>query len=370
MSRLLLPHAALPSSNQLVGRDDDAVQPNPGDVVECVELAELRETCRRIESEKQELANRVRSLDRQLDVYRFLDPLGLGRKLRPWLFDTQQHSPRPFKIPADYQTVRLHEPAPAISIVTPSYNQAQFLERTIRSVLDQRYPRLEYIVQDGGSSDGSDAIIARHNAQLAFWESARDGGQSNAINRGMGRATGEILAYLNSDDVLLPGSLAYVANIFARRPDVDLIYGHRVIIDANDMEVGRWVLPPHDDELLSWVDFVPQETMFWRRRIWEKVGSAVDESFDFAMDWDLLLRFRAAGAKMYRAPRFLGAFRATPQQKSNTMVDNVGRREVRLLKERSLGYQPDGVEWDRRLRPYLARHVVLRLLYRLGILRY
>src|SRR5439155_11875113 len=119
-------------------------------------------------------------------------------------------------------------------------------------------------------------------------------GQAHAINLGFRHATGEILAYLNSDDLLLPGALAYVANHVVRHPEVGVVYGHRVVIDADGREVGRWVLPPQDDASLVWDDYVPQETMFWRRRAWERVGARLDETFHFALDWDLILRFRQA----------------------------------------------------------------------------
>ena len=157
-----------------------------------------------------------------------------------------------------------------ISIVTPSFNQGHVLEATLRSVLDQGYSALQYVVQDGGSTDASVAILERYSARLFAWESARDGGQSAAINRGLRRTTGDIMAYLNSDDILLPGSLAYVADFFARHPDVDVVYGHRVLIDDTGAEVGRWVLPPHDDRVIAFADFIPQETMFWRRRAWTR----------------------------------------------------------------------------------------------------
>src|SRR5262249_1995819 len=179
-----------------------------------------------------------------------------------------------------------------IAIVTPSFNQGAFLERTLASVLGQQYPRLEYVVQDGGSTDGTLAVLQRYRDQLTHWESVRDRGQAHAINLGFRRTTGDIMAYLNSDDLLFPGALAFVARYFAAHPQVDVVYGHRVIIDEQDQEVGRWVLPPHEDEVLSWTDPVPQETVFWRRRVWERVGGAMDESFQFALDWDLLLRFR------------------------------------------------------------------------------
>lgn len=334
------------------------------------ELAELRRRCERLGDENRSIVEWNQSIARELSVYRFLDPYRLGRRLRPWLFELRQHEPRPMRIPARYRHVRPPKTAPTISIVTPSYNHADYLERTLRSVLDQHYPRLEYFVQDGGSTDDSASIIARYDGQLAGWESAQDGGQSNAINRGLDRSTGDILAYLNSDDLLMPGSLAYVANLFANRPDIDVLYGHRYVIDVDDREVGSWLLPPHDDKLLPWINFVPQETLFWRRRIWEKVGSKVDESFDYAMDWDLLLRFQAAGAKMIRAPRFLGAFRVYPSQKTSALFAKVGLPEIERLQQRYLGFVPSNSQRDERIRSYLIRHVAVRLLYRLGILQF
>src|SRR5207244_4015693 len=131
-------------------------------------------------------------------------------------------------------------------------------------VLGQQYPRLEYIVQDGGSSDETPAVLERYRPQLTRWESRADRGQAHAINLGFRHATGDVLGYLNSDDLLLPGAVRYVGAFFARHPQIDVVYGHRVMIDESDAEVGRWVLPPHEDEVLRWVDYVPQETLFWR----------------------------------------------------------------------------------------------------------
>jgi glycosyltransferase involved in cell wall biosynthesis len=249
--------------------------------------------------------------------------------------------------------------APTISIVTPSYNQAQFIERTVRSVVEQGYPNLDYRVQDGGSNDGTVDILRRYERRLAGWDSCRDNGQAEAINRGFARASGEIMAWLNSDDVLLPGSLVYVADYFERHPAVDVIYSHRILIDEEDRQIGRWVLPTHSDNVLSWADFVPQETLFWRRRIWEKAGGRVDESFRFAMDWDLLLRFREAGARFARVPTFLGAFRIHGRQKTSAAISDVGYREMDRLRERILGRVPDPSEVRRAIAPYLMRHVAV-----------
>jgi hypothetical protein len=124
------------------------------------------------------------------------------------------------------------------------------------------------------------------------------------------------------------------------------------------------VLPPHDDKVLSWADFVPQETLFWRRRIWEKSGARVDESFRFALDWDLLLRFRAAGARFARLPRFLGAFRIHEQQKTSAAINEVGFREMDRIRERELGHLPSRTQIKAALAAYLGRHVVSDLAWR------
>ena len=238
--------------------------------------------------------------------------------------------PRQLRVPARYHRKPTLADPPLISIVTPSYNQGPFLERTIRSVLEQEYPRLEYVVQDGGSKDATVEVLDKYRAQLHHCESRKDNGQAHAINLGFAHTSGDIMAYLNSDDLLLPGALFTVAKYFADHPDVDVIYGHRVIINRTGDETGRWVLPPHDAEAIKWADFVPQETLFWRRRIWDKVGG-IDESFRFAMDWDLILRFQEAGAKFRRLGRFLGAFRVHGESKTVTSVESAGTDEMSIL---------------------------------------
>jgi glycosyltransferase involved in cell wall biosynthesis len=290
--------------------------------------------------------------------------------LRRKVFRLRNHAPRPLSLPRHYARSRIPPSAPSISIVTPSFNQGHVLEETIRSVLEQEYPALEYIVQDGGSTDGSGAVLERYGSRLTHWESAPDGGQSAAINRGMRRTTGEIMAYLNSDDVLLPGSLAYVAAYFQTHPEVDVVYGHRVLIDEEGREIGRWVLPPHDEQTIAFADFIPQETMFWRRRAWEKVGSRIDESFRFAMDWDLILRFRDAGLTFRRLPRFLGAFRVWQDQKSLAWWLPFGRRECERLTARTLGTTPSREKIRRVLRRYVQRHWMCDKLYLAGLVRY
>ena len=188
-------------------------------------------------------------------------------------------------------------------------------------------------------------------------------GQAHAINLGFAGTRGELMAYLNADDFLLPGSLAHVSAYFAAHPDVDVVYGHRVIVDHNGHRVGVWVTPPHSDHALRHVDYVPQETTFWRRRIWEAVGGSVDEGLDFAIDWDLLLRFRAAGARFVRLPRLLGGFRALSGQKTQAHAD-VGERECMRLRQRYLGRPLTHAEAGARLQGYLRRSAAHHLAFR------
>jgi carbamoyltransferase len=278
--------------------------------------------------------------------------------LQPRLGVLHQYPPRPLRL---RQKKSFPPPlgVPAkISIVTPSLNQGKYIERTIRSVVEQDYPDFEYIVQDGQSSDGTLEVLETYSDSLAHWESSKDGGQAHAINMGFRHATGDIMAYLNSDDFLLPGTLAYVAQYFADHPEADVVYSHRVIVDEHDKEIGRWIMPPHDGAVLSWVDYLPQETLFWRRRIWNKVGGEIDESFQFAMDWDLILRFRDAGAKFVRLPRFLAAFRVHPLQKTSAHIEGLGAQEMDRLRRRCHGRTVTHLEAMSAAAPYIARHIL------------
>ena len=252
--------------------------------------------------------------------------------------------------------------APTIAIVTPTLNQNRFIEQTIASVLGQGYPRLSYTVQDGGSTDGTLATLEAHGDAFS-WSSEADGGQAEAINRGFARVQGAIMAWVNSDDTLLPGTLAYVADYFAEHPKVDMIYGNRVFIDAAGREVGRCVLPRHDPAALKFIDYVPQETLFWRRRVWDAVG-AIDTSFHYALDWDFILRAQDAGFEICHVARFLGGFRVHDGQK--TVANRaVGDAEMQRLRLRSLGVTPSAREISQGVRRYLLRHVAADRAYRL-----
>lgn len=275
---------------------------------------------------------------------------------RPKIGVLKQHSPQPIRLPSRYSRRPSLPGYPVVSVVTPSLNQVAFIERTIRSVLDQGYPRLEYHVQDAASTDGTREVLTRNATGLMSWESRADNGQSHALNLAFQRTGGEIMAYLNADDVLLPGALHAVVSFFLRHPQIDVVYGNRLLIDEHDLQIGRWVLPPHDDAVLPWADFVPQETLFWRRRIWDRAGARIDEEFDFAMDWDLLLRFRDAGARFARLPRFLGGFRVHPAQKTSARIHDLGLTEMQRLRERCHGRVVNPEDINRHIAWYLVKH--------------
>jgi glycosyltransferase involved in cell wall biosynthesis len=309
-------------------------------------------------------------------IYQMLGSTSLGSKLiqpgllSPGLGVLSHHQPKPLDIPKHYASARATDSCPVISIVTPALNQSDFIERTIKSVISQNYPKLQYIIKDGGSSDGTEKILEKYSEFFLHCESSEDQSQSNALNMGFKYATGEIMSYLNSDDLLLPGSLHYVGNFFTDHPDVDVVYGHRVLIDVFDREIGRWVLPPHDDDILLWVDYIPQETLFWRRRIWDKASGHMDESFQFALDWDLILRFRDAGAKFARLPRFLGAFRVHDSQKTSKNILETGQREMDRLLHQHHKRVISEEEAGKNKRKYLVKHMFLNLLYKFKLLRY
>jgi glycosyltransferase involved in cell wall biosynthesis len=182
---------------------------------------------------------------------------------------------------------------PKISIVTPSYNQAAFLEQTMRSVLEQDYPRVEYIIIDGGSTDGSIQIIRKYEKQLAYWVSEPDQGPGQALNKGFARATGEIFAWLNSDDYILPGALRTVARIFATA-GVDLVYGDSLHVDEHGWVTDCSILPsmPPQPLLLYAVGCLHQESSYWRAALHHQVGE-IDETLFPGFDVDWFLRLTA-----------------------------------------------------------------------------
>jgi glycosyltransferase involved in cell wall biosynthesis len=198
--------------------------------------------------------------------------------------------------------------SPLVSIVTPSFNQARYLESTLLSVLDQDYPNLEYILMDGGSTDGSVEIIRRYSDRLAWWISEKDRGQTDAINKGFANARGEILAWLNSDDTYEPNAVSEAVAFLQDHPEVGLVYGDANIIDENGRIVGRFPAARTSyRRLRQGYVHIPQQSAFWRADLWRKVGP-LDPAFYFAMDYDLWVRL-AALVPIHYHPRVWANFR-------------------------------------------------------------
>lgn len=255
------------------------------------------------------------------------------------------------------EDVKITKTLPTISLVTPSFNQARFIEETIRSVVDQRYPGLEYFIQDGGSTDGTVNILKKLSGRLSGWRSSTDQGQAHAINLAFSQTSGDIMGWLNSDDLHFPHTLWRIGNYFQTHPEVDVVYGNRLIINEAGQEIGKWILPKHKDAILTWADYVPQETLFWRRRIWDKAGGRLDPVLQFALDWDLLVRFREAGASIRHLDEFLGCFRVHDDQKTSLQLSSRGTQEMNLIRYRIHGRIPDQKEIWVQLKKYLRKSV-------------
>ncbi len=197
-----------------------------------------------------------------------------------------------------------------VSIITPSFNQAPFLERTIQSVLAQTHPDIEYIIIDGGSTDGSVDIIRRYAdaRKLAFWVSEPDQGQTEAINKGFARAKGQVLAWLNSDDTLEPQAAAEAVAYLREHPEVGMVYGDTNFIDSKGDVIGKFPARQTDYRLLrQGFVHVPQQASFFRADLWRQVGP-LDPSFYFAMDYDLWVRLARVAHLVY-LPRLWANFR-------------------------------------------------------------
>lgn len=221
---------------------------------------------------------------------------------------------------------------PSISLVTCSYQQGRFLEATIQSVLAQEYLALEYLIVDGGSTDGSAEIIRRHERSLAFWASEKDRGQTDALSKGFARSTGEIMGWLCSDDVLLPGALRKVGEFFAAHPNVECVYGDSVWIDSLSCVVrAKKEIPWSRFVYLFDHNYLPQPSVFWRRSLFDRVGG-LDERWNLAMDSDLWLRFSTV-CKLHHLPQYLSCMRTYPEQKTR-LLKPAARAEDEALRRR------------------------------------
>lgn len=214
------------------------------------------------------------------------------------------------------------------SIVTPSYNQAQFLDRTIRSVISQSFPPFEYYVIDGGSGDGSQDVIRAHEASLSGWRSERDRGQGDAINKGFAGASGDICAWINSDDFYLKGAFERVAAVFETRPDVDFVYGDVLSVDRDGALMNVMRFAPYGWRDLASFRIISQPAVFFRRSLWEKSGG-LDLSYHFLLDHHLWLRMTAE-AKMFYLPEPLAAARFYPEAKNRANTADFGKEARRI----------------------------------------
>src|SRR5262249_12714718 len=221
------------------------------------------------------------------------------------------------------------------------------------SVLDQDYRQIEYIVIDGGSRDGSVEILQRYSSQLAYWVSERDRGQTEAIAKGLRQGHGDVLGYLNSDDLYLPGALGSVAAFFQAHPEVGLVYGDCQVIDPAGRVLG--ILPPHDFSLrraIERAEFIPQPAAFWRRSVAEDVGP-FDVSLQYAMDYEYFIRL-ARASRVAHIPQVVAAFRLHPASKT-VARDELHWRDTRAVSER-YGLRPwHAWYWLRRLRHWGPR---------------
>ncbi len=196
---------------------------------------------------------------------------------------------------------------PRVTVITPSYNQAAFLEQTIQSVLDQAYPNLEYMIVDGGSTDGSVEIIRKYADKLAWWVSEKDSGQGEAINKGFARASGDLVAWLNSDDLHLPGMIAAAVEAFEAHPEAGLVYGDVLSIDGSGQPINLMKFKPYTLADLMEFRIISQPGVMMRREILAQAGF-LDQSYHYLLDHELWLRMARLAGMVY-IPRQLAAAR-------------------------------------------------------------
>jgi len=243
-------------------------------------------------------------------------------------------------------------PLPKVSIITPSFNQGRFLEASILSVLGQDYPNIEYIIVDGGSKDESVEIIRKYENRLAWWVSEKDKGHADALNKGFSHATGEILAWLNSDDIYYPSVVSDAVAYLNEHPEVGMVYGDALLIDDSGKTIGNFASKQTSyRDMLRGSVHIPQATTFYRTNLWNQVGP-LDLSLFFAFDYDLWVKLAKVSEVRY-LPRLWAQFRIHDQGKSVVNDDRCYPDMLRVY-EREVG---GWLSWLR------VRAIARRLIY-------
>jgi glycosyltransferase involved in cell wall biosynthesis len=218
---------------------------------------------------------------------------------------------------------------PLVSIITPSYNQAQYLEQTIISVLEQDYPLIEFLLVDGNSTDGSQEIIKKYASRITWWISEPDQGQAEAINKGLKRVKGEIVAWLNSDDYYLPGAVTKAVSAFQTQPSTSIVYGDVLAVDADGHQMKKLHYRQWDLIDLMKFNIIGQPSVFFRREILDKIGF-LDPSLQFLLDHQLWLRLIQRAPMLY-LPETLSAARFHNQSKNVAQASAFGEEAFRII---------------------------------------
>ena len=222
---------------------------------------------------------------------------------------------------------------PSFSIITPSFNQGKFIERTIKSVVGQNFPDVQYIMVDGGSKDGTADIIKKYSEKISVWISEPDKGQADAVNKGLKFATGDIIGWINSDDTYLEGALEKVAEVFSKNKEVEAVYGDFYYIDENDLIIRkRSVLPYIDYDLLLAHNYIGQPALFFSRKSIERIGP-LDENLHYLLDWDLVMRL-TKNCKCYHLNNYLATARIHKSTKTAEFGNSRNIEEFDLLQVR------------------------------------